>query len=120
MIPALDKLQGLWARSDDENVLRCRNELLVASAEVEEGINAQYRERAILLKVVAKNYPSCITIDAMASHEWQNVLIIDFGNFQGSWHISLDDLWMFDSLPRDTMRWDGHSTEEKLKNLESL
>ncbi|WP_436846555.1 hypothetical protein [Streptomyces niveus] len=82
-----------------------------------------YRERAHLLSHLTSIYPSALIHGAdPAEPDWPVLFIhMPFPKGQLTWHISPDDLDLFESVPTE-MRfwtvWDGHSTEEKYKRLD--
>lgn len=83
-----------------------------------------YRERARLSAYLAAVYPSHISPSDPDEPDWQ-VLIVETPTGQMSWHISAEDMDLFDHVPAsygaDWERpWDGHSTEEKYERLEAL
>lgn len=78
-----------------------------------------YRERAHLVAHLAAVYPSIIGHDP-AEPDWF-VVYVKTVQGQLSWHISPDDMDLFEHVPHgSTITWDGHSTEEKYARLEAL
>lgn len=77
-----------------------------------------YTERAALIAALSKLFPASLETDP-AQPDWP-VCIIDLPTGQVSWHVSPDDLQMFEHLPTGQREWDGHSTEEKYRRLAAL
>ena len=77
-----------------------------------------YRERAHLVAHLAAIYPSHIGTDP-SEPDWP-VLYIDTDAGQLSWHISTADLPLLTHVSRGEACWDGHSTQEKYRRLDSL
>ena len=72
-----------------------------------------YRERAHLTSFLSKKYPSLLSYSDPDEPDWP-VLYVLTPEGQLSWHISPDDLDLFQHLQtRERFQWDGHSTEEK-------
>lgn len=79
-----------------------------------------YRERAFLVAHLASIYPSYICYDDPEEPEWP-VIYIETPEGQMSWHLSGDDLDLFDhAWGKRPMSWDGHTTEEKYERLRAL
>ncbi|MFG1683531.1 helix-turn-helix domain-containing protein [Nonomuraea sp. NPDC049269] len=81
-----------------------------------------YRERAYLVAHLAAQYFSAITYNDPNEPDWP-VIYIETPAGQLSWHLSPDDLDLFDHVLRvtpDSITWDGHSTEEKYQRLAKL
>ena len=49
--------------------------------------------------------------------EWRNVVFIELPDGQVSWHIHERELPWFAGLPRGTLPWDGHTTDEKYARI---
>jgi len=82
--------------------------------------NDVYNERARLVAFLATIYPSHIGYTDPDEPDWP-VVIIEAPGGQMSWHVSPDDVHMFDHVePTNRMcrGWDGHSTQEKYDRLE--
>ena len=82
-----------------------------------------YRERAHLLAHLAAIYPSRLIHGADPEEPDWPVLFIHLPMPRGqvTWHISPDDLDLFEDVPdeeADWAVWDGHSTEEKYRRLD--
>jgi hypothetical protein len=82
-----------------------------------------YEERARLLSYLSGVIPSQMVkaSDAEPGFEWV-VMMLDPKAGQMSWHISDDDLWLFQHLTfvDDATLWDGHTTEEKYERLHGI
>lgn len=82
-----------------------------------------YRERNILVALLAQTYPSGIKKTAIDgwSPEWHNCVYIELPDgSQCSWHYHDDDSYLFENLPPYEKEWDGHTTENKYFNIEEL
>lgn len=78
-----------------------------------------YRERAHLVAHLAAVYPSAIGTDPMTPG-WP-VVYVETAAGQLSWHISPDDMALFDHVVRSSsVSWDGHTTDEKYGRLGQL
>lgn len=80
-------------------------------------MDSVYRERAHLVAHLAALYRSTIGYTDPAEPDWA-VVIIDLPTGQASWHVSPDDMSLFDHVRRADVAWDGHSTEEKYQRLD--
>lgn len=84
---------------------------------------ALYRERAHLVAYLAAVYPSHVGYTDGRELDWV-VATIRTPTGQMCWHISPDDMDLFDRVPWVSptwaMRWDGHTTEEKYQRLREL
>jgi hypothetical protein len=85
-------------------------------------IDAVYRERDQLVAALSKIYPS-----HLAWHEdddwedgWRNIVCIHLPTGQAAWHISNDEIVLFDHLHQQKDHWDGHTTDEKYDRLGAL
>lgn len=81
-----------------------------------------YRERAFLVAHLAAQYFSVITYNDPDEPDWP-VIYIETPAGQLSWHLSPDDLDLFNHVIRvgpDSITWDGHTTEEKYQRLAKL
>lgn len=80
-----------------------------------------YTERSHLLALLAERYTAWFYTDPEEERGFQNVLQLTINGKQCSWHISDEDMPLFD--PLNLMRydnspmWDGHTTEEKYANI---
>lgn len=82
-------------------------------------VDPVYRERAHLLALLASMYRSTIGYTDEAKPEWA-VLIVNFPTGQASWHISPDDMDLFDHVPAVNVDlWDGHTTEQKYERIDA-
>ncbi|AWN05286.1 hypothetical protein SEA_IBANTIK_64 [Streptomyces phage Ibantik] len=80
-----------------------------------------YRERAHLLAHLAAIYPSRLIRGADPQEPDWPVLFVELPGGQATWHISPDDLDLFQYVSdeeSDWAVWDGHSTEEKYRRLD--
>lgn len=83
-----------------------------------------YRERAHLVAYLASLYPSVIAYSDPQEPDWP-VIYLTTPAGQLSWHLSGDDLDLFEHVPvvePDDWRakWDGHTTEQKYERLATL
>lgn len=81
-----------------------------------------YRERAFLVAHLASQYFSAITYNDPNEPDWP-VIYIETPAGQLSWHLSPDDLDLFEHVIRvtpESITWDGHTTEEKYRRLAKL
>lgn len=79
-----------------------------------------YRERASLVAYLAKLFPSTIGLTDPNEPDW-TVVTIESPEGQLCWHISVDDLDLFNHVERSLdASWDGHTTEEKYERLSRL
>ena len=81
-----------------------------------------YRERAHLVAHLASQYFSAIAYNDPNEPDWP-VIYIQTPAGQLSWHLSPDDLDLFDHVIRvtpESITWDGHTTEEKYRRLAKL
>lgn len=76
-----------------------------------------YRERAMLVRVLAEWYPSTIKIDENEP-DWP-IIYIELPTGQVSWHIAKEDMEIYASVRKndETFRYDGHTTGEKYRRL---
>lgn len=88
-------------------------------------MDSVYRERAHLVAHLAALYPSVIGYNDPAEPDWP-VVYVKTPEGQLSWHISPEDVDLFghvtfgNLVSRQTVTWDGHSTEEKYARLDRL
>lgn len=81
-----------------------------------------YRERAQLLALLAALHPSVIAPAPDVDEDGWQILYLQIGGKQASWHIAPRDAELYthvEHVPGDDRRaqWDGHSTEEKYKHI---
>jgi hypothetical protein len=76
-----------------------------------------YRERSHLLALLACHYPSHIVPVTDPEPGFAYAVCIHIGGKQHAWHISDDDLFFFEELPRSDSHYDGHSTDQKYDSL---
>ena len=58
--------------------------------------------------------------DTEWDEDWRHMLFIDLPTGQVSWHIHDTEAWLFDDLPWYDGEWDGHTTPEKYKRVNTL
>ena len=83
-----------------------------------------YSERNRLVAYLASLYPSCLErhpADEEWEDDWRWIVFIHHPAGQLSWHIHDSELERFSHVPRGigNVKWDGHTTEEKYRRLES-
>jgi hypothetical protein len=88
----------------------------------EELLRPVCRERAHLLALLACHYPALI-VEGGDDTGWP-ILYMSLGPglldaSQVSWHISSDDIELFDHVSRGRAVWDGHTTEAKYGRIEA-
>lgn len=81
-----------------------------------------YKERNILVRLLASLYPSGIKKTDIEGwdEEWHNCVYIDFPNGQASWHYHISEEGLFANLPPYTKEYDGHTTEDKYSRILAL
>lgn len=73
-----------------------------------------YRERAHLLALIARDHLACIYTPSDAEPGFENAIAILIDTTWCSWHLSDDDMDLFDEVKRNReFVWDGQTTEEK-------
>jgi hypothetical protein len=72
-----------------------------------------YRDRAHLSAYLAAVNPSVLVHGADPNEPDWPVLFVTLPTGQVSWHVSPDDLDLFDHVTVGHATWDGHSTDEK-------
>jgi hypothetical protein len=78
-----------------------------------------YTERAYLVRFLATKYNARFGVDPNEP-DWP-VIYIDTPTGQLSWHISPNDMHLFENISHDAnVKWDGHTTEEKYRRLHEL
>jgi hypothetical protein len=76
-----------------------------------------YRERQHLVAHLAAIYPSVITSE---DDDW-SIVYIQIPTGQISWHIGKSDMDLFKHVENDdSIKWDGHTTEEKYARLDEF
>ena len=87
---------------------------------VKEQMDKVYTERAELLAWLTKIYPSYMADDKNLEG-FGKLVVINSPKGQLSWHISKNDLHLFDHLEINSLHvWDGHNTEEKYKRIQEI
>ena len=90
--------------------------------QLQQQLDAAYRERAHLVAWLAALHPSVIApAPDVDEPDWQ-IVYIKAGGWQMTWHVHPRDAELFEdveSLPADDPRaqWDGHSTEQKYARM---
>lgn len=96
----------------------------LARQSAEQQRDQAYRERAQLVAFLAACYPntSYLANAPDAGPGWM-LVYVEAPAGQMSWHVAEADLPLFDHLVEadlSDIEWDGHTTEEKYRRLESL
>jgi len=124
--PTIDEMLA-WLDSltyDGYNNTPCNNAIR-AILEQYRDKDTPYRERNKLVAYVAKIFPSHLSLhpaeDATWEPDWRNIVCVHSPAGQMTWHIHDSEAVQFSFLDMTTdCEWDGHSTEEKYRRLESL
>jgi hypothetical protein len=85
--------------------------------------DAAYHERNMLVAALARLYPAHLMDhppDPNWDPEWLNIVCIDAPCGQMTWHIHVNELPLFEGLPKWPNHWDGHTTDEKYARLAKL
>lgn len=85
-------------------------------------LNAAYRERAHLVALLARHYPSHIGANDPSAPDWA-VITLELPTGQACWHIAPADMDLFAHVqptPHYARGWDGHTTEEKYRRIREL
>lgn len=78
-----------------------------------------YTERAFLIALLTKHYPSAYT-DAPDDEGWI-IVYLDLPTGQVSWYIAPDDQHLFSGVRfAPDVEWDGHTTQEKYESIRNL
>jgi hypothetical protein len=125
-----DQLDHLY---DDRDRLQIANRALntatVETMERAERAEAErdgaYRERAQLLALLAALHPSVIAPAPDVDEDGWQILYLQIGGKQASWHITPRDAALYahvEHVPADDRRaqWDGHTTEQKYQHIGAL
>jgi hypothetical protein len=81
-----------------------------------------YRERAHLVALLTRFFPSCISYNDPSEPDWP-VVYMNAPTGQLSWHISPSDVHLFAHVVKvepGAVRWDGHTTPEKYERIREL
>ena len=83
-----------------------------------------YAERDRLVAVLSKVFRSHLCRHPDEDTEWDNdwrwIVCIHTPAGQATWHVHDSERHQFDHLPVRPNHWDGHTTEEKYRRLESI
>lgn len=91
-----------------------------ARADAERERDKAYRDRAELVAVLARTYPSSME-RADPSPGFEHVVYVDLPTGQVSWHVADADLDLFEGVATSEGRtWDGHDDAEKSRRLSLL
>lgn len=85
-------------------------------------LNAAYRERAHLVALLARQYPSHIGHTDPFAPDWA-VLTVELPTGQACWHIAPTDMDLVQHVqptPHYARGWDGHDTDEKYRRIGQL
>jgi hypothetical protein len=83
--------------------------------------NQAYRERAMLVAILANYYRASLEIPTDQEPGYTYVLLMETPTGQVSWHIKDTDLALFDHVPREAGQpWAGHDKATALRRLERL
>ncbi len=98
-------------------------------AELEGEKNAAYRERDQIVALLARMALAAGWTSGLRRHEpdpdpawdedWKNVVAIDLPTGQVTWHFHDSERPLFHSLPPYAGAWDGHTTPEKYRRVNS-
>lgn len=92
--------------------------------ELREAKDAAYRERNKLVAHLTTIYESHLSRHPDEDKDWERdwmwIVCVHGPAGQMTWHIHDSELSQFDHLPRRPAHWDGHSTEEKYRRLDSI
>lgn len=85
-------------------------------------IDAVYRERDELVSFLSKIFSSYLAPSETFEEGWSYIVYVETPKGQLSWHVPDHEILpLFSHLRIETRRnWDGHSTEEKYRRLQSL
>lgn len=118
---------GAWGEAID-TIERMTDDILAAlgpdaarmAAALGEGDGPVYRERAELVSVLARLFPSSLERSDPSSG-FEYVVYVDLPAGQVSWHLADSDIDLFEGVPRGQGReWDGHDAAEKSRRLAAL
>lgn len=89
------------------------------TAPTAEQLDALYTERAHLVALLARDYPSAYVEDP--ENDGWILVYVDLPTGQASWHIGPNDQHLFAHVrfAPDT-EWDGHTSEEKYGRVRAL
>lgn len=98
------------------------SEIAAELVATKDALNAAYRERAHLVALLAAEYPSHIGHNDPFAPDWA-VVTVELPTGQACWHISADDMDLFEHVPPTphyVRGWDGHTTNEKYRRIREL
>lgn len=107
----------------EEELHKCKIQLDEVQSDKVLELNNVYKERNILVALLAQLFPSGIKKTEIEgwSPEWHNCVYIELPDgSQCSWHYHDEDSYLFENLPIYSSEWDGHTTENKYFNIEEL
>ena len=80
-----------------------------------------YHERDQLVAALSKCFPAWLgRHQGEWEDDWRWIVYIKLPTGQVSWHIHDSEMDLFTHLEMGDEKWDGHTTEEKYKRLNSL
>jgi hypothetical protein len=80
-----------------------------------------YAERAHLLALLSRHYPAELVLATDPEPGFNVVLNLYIDGKQCGWHLSDDDLWLFERVTRYAFpNYDGHTTEEKYAHIAAV
>jgi hypothetical protein len=111
---------------DEQTVIRSLDDLRAALAaarrdpEPVASADAAYRERnAVVAALVRSNgWPASLVPAPDADGWW--IVYAETPQGQVSWHVGASDLDLFDGVPAEYVKWDGHTTDEKYPRLAAI
>lgn len=105
----------------DHHALTGYNGMGVSWAGVpQSALDAAYRERAHFIALLTRLYDEWSRWEADPKNPGYRLVYIDAPCGQLSWHVADGDWDLFEHVRHDDVRWDGHSTEEKYRRLDTL
>ncbi len=82
--------------------------------------NQAFDERNQLVALLSKMYPSHLAVDTSGTYSLEDVVYIQLPTGQVSWHITKNQLPLFEHLHTAEHPWDGHSHKEKWERVRSV
>lgn len=112
----VEEVKRLRKCPPDNVALQVRvGELLQEVDRLRDAVNGAYRERAMLVALLAALWPSTLS-SGQDEDEW-SVVHIDGPVGQMGWHIAPEYLDLFEHVRRGMNHWDGHGTPEKFRRI---